>query len=298
MARRCSSNSSSSSARPTAISRSRSPIRSARSQRHRVLHRLHEHLVRQSSSKTAAFDRGDRGPGARQHAGPSDRSSAQPRHGERGPGLRQLLLRRDGPILGQRYRLEVTPTLGSLNYVGVLADYGRYFMPVRPFTLARPAAALRPLRIGRRGPAAPAALPRLSRAGARLQRSARSTPPSASRRRARQRLPGVRPAAGQPHGRRQRRASVPAARRSRRRVRATMGRFPIDFIVFGDGGLAWDTRTSPSRRSATGKPVVQRRHGTSDEPVRLRRSASSTWSGRSTGRARDWVWELDLQQGF
>ena len=40
------------------------------------------------------------------------------------------------PILGQRYRLEVTPTIGSLSYVGVLADYRKYFMPVRPFTLA------------------------------------------------------------------------------------------------------------------------------------------------------------------
>jgi Tol biopolymer transport system component len=40
------------------------------------------------------------------------------------------------PMIGQRYRLEVTPTGGSLNYVGVLADFRKYFMPVRPFTLA------------------------------------------------------------------------------------------------------------------------------------------------------------------
>jgi Tol biopolymer transport system component len=40
------------------------------------------------------------------------------------------------PILGQRYRLEVDPTFGSLNFVGVLADYRRYFLPVRPFTVA------------------------------------------------------------------------------------------------------------------------------------------------------------------
>jgi Tol biopolymer transport system component len=40
------------------------------------------------------------------------------------------------PILGQRYRLEVAPTLGSLNFTGVLADYRRYLMPVRPYTLA------------------------------------------------------------------------------------------------------------------------------------------------------------------
>ena len=41
-----------------------------------------------------------------------------------------------GPILGQRYRFEVDPTFGSINYVGVLADYRRYLLPVRPFTLA------------------------------------------------------------------------------------------------------------------------------------------------------------------
>ncbi len=41
-----------------------------------------------------------------------------------------------GPILGQSYILEVTPTIGSIYYYGVLADYRRYLMPVRPFTLA------------------------------------------------------------------------------------------------------------------------------------------------------------------
>ena len=41
-----------------------------------------------------------------------------------------------GPILGQRYRLEVSPTFGSINYVGGLVDLRRYFMPKRPFTIA------------------------------------------------------------------------------------------------------------------------------------------------------------------
>jgi Tol biopolymer transport system component len=40
------------------------------------------------------------------------------------------------PILGRRYRLEVTPTFGTLNYTGVLADVRQYVMPVRPYTLA------------------------------------------------------------------------------------------------------------------------------------------------------------------
>jgi hypothetical protein len=41
-----------------------------------------------------------------------------------------------GPILGQRYRLQAAPSIGSLNYVGVLADYRRYFLPVQPYTIA------------------------------------------------------------------------------------------------------------------------------------------------------------------
>ncbi len=40
------------------------------------------------------------------------------------------------PILGQSYILQASPYTGSLKYLGVLADYRRYLMPVRPFTLA------------------------------------------------------------------------------------------------------------------------------------------------------------------
>jgi len=39
------------------------------------------------------------------------------------------------PIMGQSYILQATPYLGSLKYWNVLADYRRYFMPIRPFTL-------------------------------------------------------------------------------------------------------------------------------------------------------------------
>lgn len=50
------------------------------------------------------------------------------------------------PILGQRYRFEFTQESGNLTYSGVLADYRRYFMPVRPFTIA-----VRGLHYGRYG---------------------------------------------------------------------------------------------------------------------------------------------------
>jgi Tol biopolymer transport system component len=50
------------------------------------------------------------------------------------------------PLLGDRWRLEVSPTVGSLQFFTALADYRRYLMPVRPFTLAG-----RVLHLGRYG---------------------------------------------------------------------------------------------------------------------------------------------------
>jgi len=51
-----------------------------------------------------------------------------------------------GPILGDRWRLEVDQTLGDLRFTTALADYRKYVMPARPFTIAA-----RVLHIGRYG---------------------------------------------------------------------------------------------------------------------------------------------------
>jgi hypothetical protein len=40
------------------------------------------------------------------------------------------------PVRGQRYRVEVTPTFGTVNFTGVLADYRRYVMPMSFYTIA------------------------------------------------------------------------------------------------------------------------------------------------------------------
>jgi Tol biopolymer transport system component len=40
------------------------------------------------------------------------------------------------PVLGQRYRVEVDPVVGDLQYVGVLGDYRRYIKLAGPLTLA------------------------------------------------------------------------------------------------------------------------------------------------------------------
>jgi Tol biopolymer transport system component len=41
-----------------------------------------------------------------------------------------------GPLLGSRYRFEIAPAVGDLSYARVVADYRRYVMPVRPYTMA------------------------------------------------------------------------------------------------------------------------------------------------------------------
>jgi Tol biopolymer transport system component len=41
-----------------------------------------------------------------------------------------------GPILGQSYLFEFTPGIGSIQYNTMMADYRRYFIPAKPFTLA------------------------------------------------------------------------------------------------------------------------------------------------------------------
>jgi outer membrane protein assembly factor BamA len=51
-----------------------------------------------------------------------------------------------GPILGQRYRFEVAPVWGELSFATAVADYRRYVMPARPFTVA-----LRVRHVGRYG---------------------------------------------------------------------------------------------------------------------------------------------------
>ncbi len=50
------------------------------------------------------------------------------------------------PVVGQRYRFELSQVGGNLNYQSALLDYRRYVMPLRPFTLAG-----RVLHLGRYG---------------------------------------------------------------------------------------------------------------------------------------------------
>jgi hypothetical protein len=111
------------------------------------------------------------------------------------------------PVQGQRSRFEVSPTFGSLSFTGALADYRRYFMPARFYTLG-----VRVMHYGRYGRAGSADVPlehRLSMARARLRRHRHRC--RRVRGDYRERLSGHGSAARQSHADRQRRVPLSTA---------------------------------------------------------------------------------------
>ncbi len=201
-----------------------------------------------------------------------------------------------GPILGQRYRLEASPTFGSLDFVGALADYRRYFMPVRPFTLAA-----RVMHYGRYGSGGEdSRLQPLFLGYSGLVRGYRLGSFGASE---------CRPTAADPNG-------CPVFDRllgSRIAVANLELRFPLlgvlglgsgyygalplDFTVFGDGGLAWDSANEPevtggSRQAvfSAGAGLRFNLFGFAVAELNLVRPFQRPDKG--------WIWELNLQPGF
>src|SRR5436190_9812562 len=146
------------------------------------------------------------------------------------------------PILGQRYRLEVSPAAGSITWVGVLADYRRYFMPVRPFTIA-----VRAMHYGRYGGGAgdgrlsPLFLgyPSLIRGYDIGSFSANECPQNGTNCPAFDRLLGSRLLIGNLELRFPLLGVLGLGS-------GYYGAFPIEMAVFGDGGLAWNDRDQTS----------------------------------------------------
>ena len=202
------------------------------------------------------------------------------------------------PIFGQSYRLEVSPTIGSLNYVGVLADYRRYIMPVRPFTFA--ARLLHYGRYGKGGEDARLQPLYLGYPGLVRGYDFNSFDPSECK-------PGPGddpnscPVFDQLLGSRM----VVGNAELRFPLLGVLGlgsgyygAFPIEFAVFGDGGLAWDTTHDPSVfGSGTRDPVFSAGAG-----LRI------NLLGFAIGEVdlvhpfdrpgRNWVWQFALQPGF
>jgi Tol biopolymer transport system component len=138
-----------------------------------------------------------------------------------------------GPLLGSRYRFEVAPATGDLTYTRLLADYRRYLMPARPYTLA-----LRVMHAGRYGPDGddPRLMP--SFLGSRYLVRGHSSDPRDCRPAPNQvcgaELLGSRLLVGNIELR------APIWGLLKRQIE--YGPIPIDAFVFADGGVVWSGR--------------------------------------------------------
>jgi len=202
-----------------------------------------------------------------------------------------------GPIVGQRYRIEVSPTAGSISYVGILGDFRKYFLPVRPFTLAT-----RIMHYGRYGEGGengrlqPLFLgyPGLVRGYSYGSFNATECKPTAND-------PNGCPVFDQLLGSRM----VVANAELRFPLFGALGigsgyygAFPLEFTVFGDGGLAWDTAHEPSvLGSGVREPVFSAGAGLRMNLLGFA-IAELSWVHPFDRPDKGWVWQFELQPGF
>jgi hypothetical protein len=202
-----------------------------------------------------------------------------------------------GPILGQRYRFEVSPTTGSFGFVGVLGDYRKYFLPVRPFTIAT-----RIMHYGRYGSGGedsrlqPLFLgyPGLVRGYSYGSFDATECRPPTDD-------PDTCPVFDQLLGSRM----VVANAELRFPLFGVLGigpgyygAFPLELAVFGDGGLAWDTGNQSSvLGSGDRDPVFSAGVGLRINLLGF--AIAEVDLVRPFDRpGKGWIWQFELQPGF
>jgi hypothetical protein len=148
-----------------------------------------------------------------------------------------------GPLLGSRYRVEVTPTTGRLSFTSVAADMRKYFMPVRPYTVA-----VRLLHTGRYG--GDSADPRLmsSFLGSNyLVRGHRQDMSYC--------LPNATHACGDDligHRLAVGNVEIRVPLWGIKSGQLEYGPLPIDAFAFADGGMVWSDARGPARISSVG----------------------------------------------
>ena len=197
------------------------------------------------------------------------------------------------PLVGRRYRFEYTQLAGTLNYGGVLADYRRYFMPVRPFTLA-----VRGLHYGRYG--ADAEDPRLPPLFIGYQGLVRGYDVGSFDASECNSVDLVTcEAFDQLNGSRVAIAGVelrfPLLGLFSRR--SFYGPFPIELAFFGDAGLAWTSATRPS--FAGGDRDWARSAGVAVRANLLGYAIAEFDYVKPFDRTRrGWVWQFGLTPGF
>ena len=197
------------------------------------------------------------------------------------------------PLVGRRFRLEYSQLAGTLNYGGVLADYRRYFMPVRPFTFA-----VRGMHYGRYGAdAEDARLPPLFIGYQGLVRgydfgsfdANECNSVDMNTCEAFDRLNGSRVAIAGAELR------FPLLGLFSRK--SFYGAFPIEMVLFADAGLAWDSNTKP--RFAGGERDWARSAGAALRVNVLGYAIAEIDYVRPLDRSRKgWLWQFGLTPGF
>jgi outer membrane protein assembly factor BamA len=156
------------------------------------------------------------------------------------------------PVLGQRYRLEVAPMIGSVNFTSMLADYRRYFMPAQFYTIAA-----RVMHYGRYGTDAEDGLlfplfigyPNLVRGYDAGSFSADECPTGGTTCPAFDRLLGSRMLVGNLELR------FPLFR-PLGLSRNMYGPLPLELALFADSGVAWNRGESPDFLGGVRRPVT------------------------------------------
>jgi hypothetical protein len=210
------------------------------------------------------------------------------------------------PVQGQRYRFEVTPTFGSLQFTSVLADYRRYFMPVSFYTIA-----VRGMHYGRYGPGGedsrlfPLFLgyPNLIRGyDVGTFEAADCTPTAASTCPQFDRLLGTRVLVGNIEFRFPLLRPFGASQRM-------YGPVPVEVALFADGGLAWNSLQAASVATSP-LDIAQQPHpfdlhdGVSSAGVAFRVNlfgfliGEFDFSHPFQRPGRGWIFQFNLTPGF
>ena len=197
------------------------------------------------------------------------------------------------PLVGRRYRFEYSQIAGTLTYGGVLADYRRYLMPARPFTIA-----VRGLHYGRYG--ADAEDPRLTPLFIGYQGLVRGydfgsfdanecNSIDLQTCEAFDRLNGSRVAVASAELR------FPLLGLFSRK--SFYGPFPIEMALFADAGMAWTSDTKP--RFAGGDRDWVRSAGVALRVNVLGFAVAEFDYVRPLDRSRrGWLWQFGLTPGF
>ncbi|HXH06068.1 MAG TPA: BamA/TamA family outer membrane protein [Vicinamibacterales bacterium] len=199
------------------------------------------------------------------------------------------------PVAGQRGRVEIAPTVGSLSFTSVLGDYRRYAVPVRFYTVAT-----RILHYGRYGPGAEHPLlaplflgyPELVRGyGLGSFRASECAPGPAGSCEAFDRLLGSRLLVANLELR------FPLLRPFVGVGRDMYGPLPLEVALFADGGVAWTRGERPSFLGGDRRPV-------SSAGLTLRANlfgfavAQLDLAYPFQRPGRGWVWAISLTPGF